>query len=90
MNMVNNLRFIPIEKFTSPSDGLFDVCVNNWYIVTQNNEIVVYGKSSIQFNTDKRICEMMVNNVYVDKGFKVVQIPIMYFPIRSNDFDRDI
>lgn len=86
---MQDLTFYPISNFSNPCSGLFEILTDYWWIVTENNEFIVYKSSSIQCNSDKRICEMMINGTFKDKNFSVVKIPVMYIPIKTWDYERN-
>lgn len=88
--MDRKLRFIPISQFDKVKDGDFSVYVDYWWIITKNKEVVVFGKSSLQCNKDKRICEMVMKNSYPSDQYDLIQIPVMYIPLNVRDFDYDL
>lgn len=79
-------KFVPISNLSYPRDGMFNVYVDYWWIVTDDNEIIFFQEKSPQCNKDKRICDMLMNTVYKDTTHKVVQIPVIYIETNPNDY----
>jgi hypothetical protein len=86
-NMFNkyNFKFVKISDLNYPKDGMFSIYADHWWIVTSDGEIMFYKGTSPQCNSSKRIAESIRNTQYPD--CEVKQIPFVFIPIRTNDFD---
>ena len=81
----SDITLVPISNFISPKDGIHDIHINWWWIVTQNDEIVFYG-SSPQCNMNEELCILINKQIYSKSDYKVVQITIVYLEVDINDY----
>lgn len=75
---------VSIQEATQPRSGLFKVMCNDWWIVTSNNEILLYKGYSPQCNSNKDIVKSMCERMY--PTCSVQQIPVVYLKINPSDY----
>ena len=78
------------EVSTPPRSGMFEVKVNEWWLVNKAGELLFYRRtpkstsySSPMCNPDKRVAEV-VGKQYPDHELK--QIPLVFIPHYCSDY----
>lgn len=80
MNL-DDYKCIPLDSVTNPSDGLFSIYKDHWWVVTPNNEILKWRNASMQCNIHKEIAERLA-----PEGCKVVQVPFVFIRTEPWEF----
>ena len=72
-------RKVPISVASTPQDGLFNVVIDAWWQVTENDEILFHKPSgSPQCNHSQIIAARVRDRIH--EGLEVRQLPIVYVP----------
>lgn len=77
-------KFVSVEDISKPRSGYVRAHVNEWWVVTPDNEVMLYEGRSPQCNSNQKIAEMIRNKMYPDCS--VVQIEQAFVPFDPNDF----
>ena len=81
MKMIEGMEKVPMETITNPTASVVRVIRNHWWAVTDNNEVLIYKKHSLQCNSNKSIMEHMAH-----EGTHPVLIPLAF--VSYDDRDR--
>jgi len=86
--MIQDFKKIPISKVTSPPEksGTYECIVNNWWCVTEDDCILLYGKyGARQCNLNKAVIDHMLTlDLY--PATKAVQLLIVFMPHECGDY----
>lgn len=79
-----------LEEVSTPRSGVFEVKVNEWWLVNEAGELLFYRRlmgspllSTPMCNPDKRIADTVVKQ-YPD--YHVEQIPLVFVPHNCGDY----
>lgn len=79
---MNKYVTIPISVASKPRTALMSVYVDYYWLVTQNNEILIYSGITAQCNPDIEITKKLLP--YTERNFgsslEVRQIPLIFVP----------
>ncbi len=75
---------IKIEEVDKPKSGMFMIYIDAYWVVTPDNEILLYKGTSPQCNQNPRLVERFQRGLYPECGVR--QLPIIYLPIDPKDF----
>lgn len=78
--MINKCTKHKISDMTTPKSGNFNIVIDNYWIVTDKNEVLKFRGINFLYNPDHRIGSLLLKQF---KGCKIKQIPIMYVPWRD-------
>lgn len=74
---------IPIKDLETPKAGVHDIIIDAWWIVTPEDEILLYQGRSPQYNQNKTIAERVIKKLHPPE-YTLRQIPIIFLPF--NDY----
>lgn len=72
---------IPVSEITATPDGLVMAHKDYWWSVTPNNEVLRYGRASLQCNPHREVIERLLPD-----GCTAVQLPIAFIKVHPHDF----
>lgn len=78
--MINKCTKHKISDMSIPKPGNFNIVIDNYWIVTDKDEVLKFRGINFLYNPDQRIGNLLLKQF---KGCKIKQIPIMYVPWRS-------
>ena len=74
---LNKIKYLKIEDHLEPkTTGLYQIYVDKYWIVTEDNCIMLYNNSSYQCNSSEKIAKQFLKNY---PNCLVKLIPILYF-----------
>lgn len=79
-----NLTFVPLDKATTPTTGMFQVYVDWWWCVTPEEQLMFYHEDAPQCNRQEKLARRLHDRLY--PGYEVRQIPVVYVPINPRDY----
>lgn len=75
---------VKIEDATTPTAGINNIYINDWWIVTPEEEILFFRNSSAQCNHNRELAESIRDRIYF--GFEVRQLPAVFRPVNPQDY----
>lgn len=76
--------YVKVDEAATPKNGLHMIYVDHYWMVTADNEILIYGQGSPQCNSNKQIAERIRDRLHTE--CEVHQIPFVYMPVRASDY----
>lgn len=89
------MRMFPIEKMTTPKQGMFNIYLDRYWVVVSNDNILFYGEdrspyASPQCNANEEIARSVavssVSFLGDDVEYEVRHLPVVYVPINLHDY----
>lgn len=83
------VKLWPLDKATTPRNGVFQVYVNYWWSV-KDESLMFYrpkgmrGFGSAQCNAKRELAERLNADLYPEA--EVRQIPVVYIPVERGEF----
>lgn len=75
------MNYHTIENWNVPKNGMFNIVINHYWLVDDNDNPLFDGKyNSPQCNENRSIVERF------SKEYKILQLPIVYIPLKIQDY----
>jgi hypothetical protein len=75
-------KYVPIEKWDTPQDGLFQIITDSWWLVDNDgNPLLSRRYRSPQCNRHQSIAERIAA-----KKYDVKMIPVVFVPFKPSDY----
>lgn len=81
MSQLSQFTRIPISEITATPDGLVMAYKDYWWAVTPENEVLRFGKGSLQCNPHREVIEHLL-----PEGCRAVQLPFAFIKKQPYDF----
>jgi hypothetical protein len=76
-----NIKKVKISELNTPKNGLFDIHIDHYWIVTKDDEVLIYRDFSPQCNMSETLTTKLRDKIYPDCDVK--QIPVIYLPYKD-------
>lgn len=80
---LNKITRHPIKHLTEPKEGFYHICIDYYWVVDKDNNVLKYNNSSWQCNKSKKIMDTF-QKIYPD--CTIQQIPIIYLEVNLSDY----
>lgn len=99
--MKRQMRKVPIDQLTTPKRGMFQVYVDDWWAVSEDEELYFYACSASPFaspqcngneelakrmHAERRVCDEKFKDCELTGLKETRRIPVVYVPINIGDY----
>jgi len=82
------MKYLKIKDVVIPPTqaGFFMILTDRWWVVTSEEEIMVYKNTSPQCNKEHSIALTFIGNKRYPEGCRLIYLPIVYLDHNCNDY----